>query len=71
MSKPFFNRDLSPACAYCLHGWKSEYSDEIFCKKRGVTSPDDSCRSFRYDVLKRKPKKNAPSGDFKPEDFEL
>lgn len=71
MAKPFFNSDIPPACAYCLHGHKSEYSDEIFCEKRGVTRPNESCRRFRYDVLKRTPRKTAPCGEFTAEDFEL
>lgn len=71
MAKPFFNKDIPPACEYCRYGHKSDYSDDIFCSKRGVTSPGDSCRRFRYDVLKRTPRRTTPSGEFKPEDFEL
>lgn len=71
MAKPFFNKDIPPACAYCLHGHQSEYTDEIFCVKRGVTSPQDSCKRFRYDVLKRTPRPTVQKGDFSPEDFAL
>lgn len=71
LAKPFFNREIPPACAYCLHGHKSEYTEEIFCVKRGVTAPTDSCRSFKYDVLKRTTRKTAPAGEFSSKDFEL
>lgn len=71
MAKPFFNKEIPPACEYCIHGRQSEYSDEIFCAKRGVVEKRDSCRKYRYDVLKRTPQKPLAAGEFKPEDFEL
>ncbi len=71
MAKPLFNKNISPACKYCLHGHLSEYTDEVFCLKRGVTKPDDACRKFIYDVLKRTPSVATPDTDFKKEDFEI
>lgn len=71
VAKPLFNRDISPACQYCVHGQFFEHTNEVFCLKRGVTDPTDSCRKFEYDVLKRTPKRIIAKNDFKPEDFEL
>ena len=44
---------------------------EIFCKKKGVVEPQFSCRSYKYDVLKREPKSEIISTDYSPEDFKL
>lgn len=66
-----FNKKLVRSCAYCVHGKASEYTNEIFCMKRGVTTENDSCGSYKYDPLKRVPRKTKPAGNFKPEDFEL
>jgi len=71
VAKSLFNKNISPACAYCVHGHISEYTNEVFCLKRGVTEPTDSCRKFKYDVLKRTPNRIIADKDFKPEDFEL
>lgn len=71
LAKSLFNKDISPACLYCEHGRFFEQTNEVFCLKKGVTDPTDSCRKFRYDVLKRTPKRIVTNDDFKPEDFEL
>ena len=43
-----FRKDIDPRCAYCARGcWVNQ--KEIFCKKRGVVSPEYHCRAFRYD----------------------
>lgn len=42
-----FRKDIDPRCAYCARGcWVNQ--KEIFCKKRGVVSPEYHCRAFRY-----------------------
>lgn len=71
MSKSVFSKDISPACGHCIFGKTSEYSDEIFCLKHGVTERNDACRHYKYDVLKRTPNRIKPVSDFKPEDFEI
>ena len=71
MARSLLNKNISPACEYCIHGRPSEYTDEVFCPKRGVTKKNDACRKYKYDVLKRTPRRITPAGEFKPEDFEL
>ena len=66
-----FNKKLQKSCMWCVHVRKSEYSDDVFCKKHGVTTRADSCRRYKYDPLKRTPQKQVSGGDYKPEDFEL
>ncbi len=71
MAKKFFNKKENRFCGCCVYGEKSEYSDEVFCKKRGVCDKKDRCRSFKYDILKRVPERKLVSKDFNEEDFKI
>lgn len=67
-----FQKNIEPRCIYCARGARLE-EGQILCGKRGVVSPGGSCRSFRYDPLKRVPPVPAEP-DFsklKDEDFKL
>ena len=67
-----FRKDIEPQCAYCKRG--SPVSEtEVMCLKKGIVAADGSCRSFRYDPLKRVPPPPV-APDFsrlKDEDFTL
>ena len=65
----FFDKNVRKSCMWCEHGVKSEYSNEIFCKKRGVVGLDNVCRKYRYDPLKRVPQNQEISKEFKSDDF--
>lgn len=66
-----FNKKLSKSCSFCVYGNKSEYSDEIFCAKHGVTNRRDYCRHYKYDILKRKPDRIKANDGFTDKDFSL
>lgn len=67
----FFDKGVKKSCVWCIHGRKSEYTDDVFCIKRGVTSADSYCRKYRYDPLKRTPERQSIPTDYKSEDFNL
>ena len=67
----FFDKSISPACAYCLEGRPLSGGEEIFCMKHGVTKPLDRWRSYRYDPLKRVPRVKDIGRDYDPKDFKL
>lgn len=71
MMSSVFNKDLPHSCSYCVYGCASLFSGEILCKKHGVTAARDSCRSYRYDPLKRVPARVKLGDNYKPEDFSL
>ena len=51
-----FRKKHPRSCDYCKHC--TAISDEhILCIKKGVILPDNPCRKFRYDPLKRIPSK--------------
>lgn len=71
MSKPIFNKKIHKACKYCEHSVSAAFSNEMLCKKRGVTSPDDHCLNYKYDPFKRVPARQTIDKDFSKEDFSI
>jgi len=63
-----FRKKIERSCGYCQHG--AEIDDGlILCAKKGLKSPEDGCRKFKYDPCKRIPKK-ARALDFSKYDQE-
>ena len=71
MSEKAFNKKLPRHCEYCVYGNLSEFSNEVLCKKKGITTAFDSCRHYKYDPLKREPIKAKVADNYKSEDFLL
>ena len=70
--KKVYRQKLPPKCDYCVHGRPAPDAEAVLCVKLGIMDPGSSCRSFRYDALKRTPEPRARiSTDFSPEDFQL
>ncbi|MCM1363814.1 MAG: hypothetical protein NC122_06095 [Faecalibacterium sp.] len=65
------DKDYVPGCALCKNGHVPKDNSVILCKYKGITNPDDSCKKFKYDPLKRVPTKIKISTDFSEEDFKL
>ena len=67
-----FNKNQEPACEYCRHGRLSPEKNTVLCIKKGIMQPSSSCSSFKYDPLKRRPRrKPVLNGAYSPEDFKL
>ena len=64
-------QDITPACKICSHGILSPDGESVLCVKTGIRLLDSSCRSFKYDPLKRVPMRAPSRGGFTKEDFEL
>ena len=72
MKKSIFNKDgITPACRLCAHGVISADGESVLCVKTGVRLLDSSCKSFKYDPLKRVPRRCPDSFGFTEEDFRL
>ena len=65
-----FRKKMERSCAYCSRAVKID-EDTMVCVKRGVVCPEDACRRFRYDPLKRIPFRQPRLQKYKPEDFVL
>ncbi len=71
MAEKAFNKKLPRRCEYCVHGNLSEFSNEVLCKKKGITTAQDYCRHYKYDPLKREPTRAKVADNYKSEDFLL
>lgn len=71
MAKIGFNKNLQKSCAYCIYGKTLSYTGETVCKKRGVMSEHDYCRSYKYDPLKQIPQTPKIADNYSEEDFKL
>ena len=67
-----FRKKIERRCSYCSFAGKIN-GEKMICQKRGIVESGGSCRSFRYDPLKRVPERSAPlpHRDYSKEDFEL
>jgi hypothetical protein len=70
-NKKYFNKDIIPQCIYCKVGKPILGGSEVLCIKHGIMLPTDSCRSYKYDPLKREPKIKTFSKDYDPKDLKL
>ena len=72
MKQKLFNtKDIIKRCDTCLYGELAQDNRSIFCQKKGLKEPDDFCRKYKYDPLKRVPLKLIIDTDYSPEDFML
>ena len=49
--------DIDKRCAFCEFASKTLDEEKMICKKKGVVHVDYFCRAFRYDLMKRAPKR--------------
>ncbi len=72
MKKKLLNKNAYEAiCRNCKHGRLSPEGDTVLCMKKGIVDPDDTCRRYSYDPLKRVPRKMPAVREANPEDFDL
>lgn len=66
-----FNKNVNKYCMYCVHGKLLEYSDEVFCTKKGFVDKFSKCFRYKYDPLKRTPENKDTYSQFSENDFKL
>lgn len=71
MRLKLFGSKINPACTYCFYGEKTEDNTGVLCRRKGVMPLDGSCRKFKYDPLKREPKRMPELPVYHEEDFKL
>lgn len=56
-------KDDSRVCAFCEFGTPApsdaEGNEIVMCSKRGPVKADGRCHKFKYDILKRDPKRQT------------
>ena len=71
LKKLFNKNDITPSCSYCVHGKLSPNKESILCVKAGIVDLDYSCKKFKYDPLKRQPRRPKAIDKFDASDFSL
>lgn len=71
MAKKILGENVPPKCEYCAYSVPGQEEDALQCPKKGKVQPDDLCKKFSYDPLKRTPPRPKPLQTFSAEDFEL
>lgn len=71
MKRKLYGENIEKSCEYCEHGRPAPDKVSVLCMKKGVVTADFSCRHFKYDPLRRMPKRRPPLPKFSPEEFEL
>ncbi len=66
-----FDKNIVPACKYCAHGRDCVGIEKTLCEKKGAVDPDGRCVAFRYDPLRRQPKKSNQVEEYSETDFLL
>lgn len=64
-------KSYSRVCENCLNGRLSADSDKVLCNKNGIMRPDSTCKKYKYDPLKRRPKRPHIISGFSEKDFSL
>jgi hypothetical protein len=67
----FRSKEFPPACEYCRHGKPSPDGCCVLCGVRGVMLRQSHCKKYRYDPLKRRPRRAPQLPDYDPELFSL
>ncbi len=71
-NQEYIHSDYPKCCRYCEKGSLSFDESAVLCEKKGIVGPDDCCKKFVYDPLKRVPfERKLPVGGYSTEDFSL
>ena len=71
MKKIIDKKNIEASCSYCAHGKFSPLGETILCQKKGIVEKDFYCKKFKYDVLKRQPRRPREIDHFDAEAFTL
>lgn len=72
MKKKLTNyKKYPPKCEYCAKGRLSPNGENILCSKKGIMQLDNCCSAYKYDILKRIPKKPPIIKSADPDDFKI
>lgn len=69
--KLFDGKNYEKRCEHCLNGKLPADRSIVLCKRFGVVETGFCCRHFRYDPLKRIPKRAKIQTDFDENEFKL
>ncbi len=65
------SKGIAKECKICVVGRMSPDGMSILCPKKGIMNPEDRCFHFKYDPLKRVPKKKPKLQEHSADEFSL
>lgn len=65
-----FGNKIHPACQYCTEAMQ-QMKENVLCIKKGIVSPNYSCKKFVYDPLKRIPPRPQSLYRYEAQDFSI
>lgn len=71
MKLKLFGSGVSPACEYCIYGEKKSDGTGVLCRHKGVMPLEGSCKKYKYDPLRREPKRLPDLPTYNEEDFKI
>ena len=71
MATNLFSNKNDKKCAYCAFATIIEIDERIICPNRGFVNAEERCQKYRYDPLKRIPKKQPVLPTYSEDDFKL
>jgi hypothetical protein len=69
--KKLFGNTIQPACAHCRFGKLAPDRVMILCRRHGPVAPYYDCVRYRYNPLKRIPKRQPVLPQYSADDFKL
>ena len=71
MGKKLFGNNIEPSCQTCSLGRPAPDEIMILCRRFGPVAPSYRCLRYKYDPLRRIPKKQPKLPEYSPEDFQI
>lgn len=71
MKDKLLGGEISPKCEHCELARLSPDGETVLCPKKGIVARDFFCKKYKYDIMKRIPKKAPKLPEFSEEDFKL
>jgi len=69
--KLFNKKDYREVCENCFFGVLSPEKNCVFCSQTGIVKNEYSCKKYKYDPLKRIPKRPKKLPSYNENDFKL
>ncbi len=70
---PVWSQENPSICRFCAFAKRFAATSDVFCeKKKNFMSDEESCRKFKYDILKKDLRRGRTSAiKHNPADFEI
>lgn len=70
---PLWTQENPSICRFCAYARRLSATTDVYCeKKKNFISEEESCRKFKYDVLKKELRRRKPlASSYDSKQFEI